>query len=81
MDDPHDEDPNDVVKDMLEGNKLDNYEVIINRGEAIKAGIKLLNKGDILLVLGKGHESVIIMGKERIPFNDKEEVLKIIGEQ
>ena len=81
MDDPHDEDPNDVVKDMLEGNKLDNYEVIIDRKEAIRKGISYLEHNDILLVLGKGHESVIIIGKDRIPFNDKEAVLEIIEEQ
>ena len=81
MDDPHDEDPMMVVEDMLEGNKLDNYEVIINRKEAIRKGISYLEHNDILLVLGKGHESVIIIGKEKIPFNDKEAVLEIIGEQ
>ena len=81
MDDPHDEDPMMVVEDMLEGNKLDNYEVIINRKEAIRKGISYLEHNDILLVLGKGHESVIIIGKDRIPFNDKETVLEIIEEQ
>ncbi len=81
MDDPHDEDPMMVVEDMLEGNKLDNYEVIINRKEAIRKGISYLEHNDILLVLGKGHESVIIIGKDRIPFNDKEAVLEIIEEQ
>ena len=81
MDDPHDEDPMMVVEDMLEGNKLDNYEVIINRKEAIRKGVSYLEHNDILLVLGKGHESVIIIGKEKIPFNDKEAVLEIIGEQ
>lgn len=81
MDDPHDEDPMMVVEDMLEGNKLDNYEVIIDRKEAIRKGISYLEHNDILLVLGKGHESVIIIGKEKIPFNDKEAVLEIIGEQ
>ncbi|MBQ2408256.1 MAG: UDP-N-acetylmuramoyl-L-alanyl-D-glutamate--2,6-diaminopimelate ligase [Bacilli bacterium] len=81
MDDPHDEDPMMVIEDMLEGNKLDNYEVIINRKEAIRKGVSYLEHNDILLVLGKGHESVIIIGKEKIPFNDKEAVLEIIGEQ
>ena len=81
MDDPHDEDPNDVVRDMLVGNTLDNYEVIIDRKEAIRKGISYLEHNDILLVLGKGHENVIIIGKDRIPFNDKEAVLEIIEEQ
>ncbi len=80
MDDPHNEDPMHVVDDMLENNKNNNYEVIINRGDAIKKGISLLEENDSLLVLGKGHEEFIIYGKERIPFNDKKEIEKIIKE-
>lgn len=80
IDDPHDENPAQIVKDMLENNDLTNYEVELNRGKAIRKGIDLLNTNDILLILGKGHEEVIIMGDKRIPFNDREEVLKYIDE-
>ena len=80
IDDPHDENPVEIVKDMLENNNLTNYEVELNRGNAIKKGIDLLKDQDILLILGKGHEEVIIVGDKRIPFNDKEEVLKYIEE-
>lgn len=80
IDDPHDENPVEIVKDMLENNNLTNYEVELNRDKAIKRGIDLLKAQDILLILGKGHEEVIIIGDKRIPFNDKEEVIKYIDE-
>lgn len=79
MDDPHDEEPMDVVKDMLEGNTNHNYEVIIDRGEAIKKGISLLNEEDILLILGKGHEEFIVIKDKRMPFNDKKKVNEILN--
>lgn len=81
IDDPHNEDPRHVVKDMLEGLDNTNYEVILNRGKAIERGIDLLKEEDILLILGKGHESVIIMKNQKIPFNDKEHVIQYIKEK
>lgn len=77
-DDPHNEDEMQIVNDILEGNTFSNYEVCIDRKEAIKKGIKLLKDNDILFILGKGHEEFIIKGKDKIPHNDREEVLKCI---
>lgn len=78
IDDPHTEAPMDIVNDMLENNKNNNYEVILDRGKAIEKGISLLNDNDTLLILGKGHEEFIIIGKEKIPFNDKKKVEEIL---
>lgn len=80
IDDPHDEDPAHVVADMLDGFEGTNYEVELDRGKAIQKGIDLLQKNDILMILGKGHEEVIIMKNERIPFNDKKEVQRYLAE-
>lgn len=77
-DDPHNEDMSQIIDDMTRNLKNTNYEVIIDRGEAIKRGISLLKQHDSLLILGKGHEDVIIVGNRRIPFNDKEFVTKQI---
>ena len=79
-DDLHDEEFDSIVKDMLENNNKSNYEVIMNRGNAIKKGISLLKEKDILLILGKGHEEFIIIKDKRIPFNDKAEVKKYLNE-
>ena len=55
-----------------------NYETFGDRGDAIEKAISLLEENDTLLILGKGHEEVIIMKDRRIPFNDKEFVQKCI---
>lgn len=78
-DDPHNEDEDQIVNDILENNDFTNYEVCLDRKEAIKKGINLLEHNDILFILGKGHEEFMIKGNERIPLNDKEEVLKNIN--
>ncbi|MEG0576280.1 MAG: UDP-N-acetylmuramoyl-L-alanyl-D-glutamate--2,6-diaminopimelate ligase [Bacilli bacterium] len=80
IDDPHDEEPIQVVDDMLLGNKNSNYIIELDRGQAIKTAISYLEENDILLILGKGHEEFIIKGKERIPFNDKKKVIEILKE-
>ena len=79
-DDLHNEDFNQIVNDMLENNKHNNYEVCKDRGKAIRMGINLLESQDILLVLGKGHEEYIIVKDKKIPFNDLKEVYKILDE-
>lgn len=79
IDDPHNEDPNNIVKDMVNGLDNQNYAVELDRKKAIIKGIKLLKSNDTLLILGKGHEEVIIYGKDKIPFNDKQVVLEYIN--
>lgn len=81
IDDPHNEDPNQIVDDMIKGLQQSNYEVILDRGKAIARGIELLQENDILLILGKGHEEVIIYKDQRIPFNDRKEVEKYLKEK
>lgn len=79
-DDPHDEDMSQIIADMTNGITNSNYEVIVDRGEAIRKGLSLLKSHDTLLILGKGHEEVIIVGNKRIPFNDKNFVLEQLQE-
>ena len=61
---------NDIIKYIEKYHK--NYEVIEDRKEAILKGLKMLEKDDILLVLGKGHEDYQIIGREKIHFDDAE---------
>lgn len=77
-DNPRCEDPNKILDDIT--CKLDkkNYKIIENREKAINMSIQMLTKNDILLLLGKGHEDYQIIGTEKIPFKDKEVVLKFI---
>lgn len=77
-DNPRTEDPIKILDDMTKELEKTNYEVIVNRSEAIRKGVQLLKNHDILLLLGKGHETYQILGENKIYFNDKEEVLKYI---
>ncbi|MCI8445944.1 MAG: UDP-N-acetylmuramoyl-L-alanyl-D-glutamate--2,6-diaminopimelate ligase, partial [Bacilli bacterium] len=71
-DNPRLEDPNDIIDDMIKNLQNTNYETIVNRKNAIIKGIQKLENNDILLVLGKGHETYQIIGKEKLEFDDKQ---------
>lgn len=78
-DDIHNEDPNQIVDDMLNGLANNNYEIELDRKKAIIKGINMLNEKDALLILGKGHEEVMIVkDNKKIPFSDKKVVLEYL---
>ena len=77
-DNPRDEKPKDILKDMTENLKMKNYEIIENRKKAIKKGVKLLKCNDFLLILGKGHETYQIINNVKYDFDDKKEACKLL---
>ncbi|MCI9233535.1 MAG: UDP-N-acetylmuramoyl-L-alanyl-D-glutamate--2,6-diaminopimelate ligase [Bacilli bacterium] len=70
-DDLHEESFEQIIDDMTNGLHNSNFEVCKDRKKAIEKGIGFLNENDILLILGKGHEEVMIVGNEKIPFHDR----------
>ena len=78
-DDPHNEDPAQIISDMITNLKRNNYEVIIDRKEAIVRGINLLKGNDVLIILGKGHEEFMIVKDKKIPFNDYQTVIEYLN--
>ena len=77
-DNPRDEEPMDILNDMIQNLDKNNYEIIENRKKAIIKGIQSLEKNDILLVLGKGHENYQLIKNVKYHFDDKEIVLENI---
>lgn len=77
-DNPRFENPKSILKDIT--CKLDkkNYKIIVNRKKAIRKSIQMLSKNDILLLLGKGHEDYQIIKGKKVPFSDKDVVLKYL---
>jgi len=72
-DNPRNEQPEDIVKDILSGVKIENNtRVILDRKTAINSAITTLNEDEVLLIAGKGHETTQIIGPQVIPFNDIE---------
>ncbi|MGH6994502.1 MAG: UDP-N-acetylmuramoyl-L-alanyl-D-glutamate--2,6-diaminopimelate ligase [Stellaceae bacterium] len=52
-----------------------------DRTEAIRAGIAALNKGDVLLIAGKGHETGQIVGERTLKFSDHDAVAEALQGQ
>lgn len=77
-DNPRTEDPELIMKDILAGVTTDNYEVELDRRKAIVKALDMINKNDIVLILGKGHEDYQILGHEKVHLDDAEEVRKYI---
>ncbi|MFT5641334.1 MAG: UDP-N-acetylmuramoyl-L-alanyl-D-glutamate--2,6-diaminopimelate ligase [Cyclobacteriaceae bacterium] len=74
-DNPRTEDPNEILKDMMAGVSTIHQRktmVIADRKEAIRTACNLVNKGDIVLVAGKGHETYQEINGIRHHFDDKE---------
>lgn len=71
-DNPRMEDQKAIADDVTRGlkNVSADYEVILDRHDAIKEAISSARKGDIVLIAGKGHEKYQVIGEEKIPFCD-----------
>lgn len=81
-DNPRSEDPEAIIKDILVGvEKYDTpYTVITNRVEAIKYAVKNAQKGDIIVLAGKGHETYQILNDKTIHLDEREVVAEALKE-
>ena len=77
-DNPRFENPNKIRRDIKKGIKKIKVIEVPNRATAISEAIKNLDSGEILLVAGKGHESIQDIGKQKIYFSDKKIILDTI---
>lgn len=77
-DNPRDEEPMDIITDILQGISKDNYIVVENRKEAISKAIEIAEPGDVIVVAGKGHEDYQIFKNMQIIHFDEREVIKEI---
>jgi UDP-N-acetylmuramoyl-L-alanyl-D-glutamate--2,6-diaminopimelate ligase len=78
-DNPRDEEPEDIISDILSGIK-DRDKVIIepDREKAIRLALSEAEEGDIVAVLGKGHEEYQEVRGVKYPFSDSEVVKKYL---
>jgi len=81
-DNPRFEEPQDIINDMLAG--LDQKQMkkvvsIVDRKEAIKTACMLAQKGDVILIAGKGHEDYQEIKGVKHHFDDREIVREIFG--
>ena len=81
-DNPRFEEPQDIINDMLAG--LDQKQMkkvvsIVDRKEAIKTACMLAQKGDVILIAGKGHEDYQEIKGVKHHFDDREIVREIFN--
>ena len=79
-DNPRFEEPQDIINDMLAG--LDNKQMkkvvsIVDRKEAIRTACMMAEKGDVILIAGKGHEDYQEIKGVKHHFDDREIVREI----
>ncbi len=82
-DNPRNEDPEDIIKDILVGleDKTTPYIKICDRREAIHWAVRNAEKDDIIVLAGKGHEDYqILAGGVKIHFDEREVVAEALEE-
>ena len=81
-DNPRNEDPMDILKDMQAGVSVAEVKKTIvqpDREEAIKMACMLAEENDIVLVAGKGHETYQEIKGVKHPFDDKEVLKRMLN--
>ena len=81
-DNPRFEEPQDIINDMLAGltpQQMKKVVSIVDRKEAIRTACMMAQKGDVILIAGKGHEDYQEIKGVKHHFDDREVVKEIFG--
>ena len=80
-DNPRSETPQAIIDEIVPGIlavgrqkewPVPHHEIIPDRREAIARAVAMAEPGDAVLIAGKGHETVQVIGAERLPFDDRQ---------
>ena len=83
-DNPRFEEPDAIIQDMVAGLTSADMEktlCITDREQAIKTAVKLAQKGDVILIAGKGHEDYQEVKGVKHHFDDREIVRNLFANQ
>jgi UDP-N-acetylmuramoyl-L-alanyl-D-glutamate--2,6-diaminopimelate ligase len=79
-DNPRSEEPMAIIRDIVAGlTDHTNFEVVVDRREAIRTAVGRAGPDDIVLIAGKGHETYQLIQNVAIPFDDRQVVREEIG--
>ena len=78
-DNPREEDPNEIIKDIEKGIAFDS-EICVEpeRSLAIQLAVAKGTNNDVILIAGKGHEDYQILKDQTIYFDDREQARKAL---
>jgi UDP-N-acetylmuramoyl-L-alanyl-D-glutamate--2,6-diaminopimelate ligase len=77
-DNPRKEEPEAIIEDIKKGYRGSNYEVIVDRREAIFKAVAMAQPRDIVLIAGKGHEAYQEFADHTVPFDDIHTVIEAV---
>ncbi|HKL12858.1 MAG TPA: UDP-N-acetylmuramoyl-L-alanyl-D-glutamate--2,6-diaminopimelate ligase [Halanaerobiales bacterium] len=84
-DNPRSEDPEVIIEEIVLGIENSKYNtshnVKVDREDAIYEAINRANKDDVVVIIGKGHETYQVFADKTIDFNDKEVAIEAIKEK
>ncbi len=81
-DNPRYEEPGDIINDMLAGltpQQMKKVVTIVDRKEAIRTAAMMAQKGDVILIAGKGHETYQEVKGVKHHFDDREVIRDIFN--
>ena len=71
-DNPRTEQPMDIINDIIAGlESMSNIDVIVDRKQAVLTTLAKAQAHDVVLLAGKGHENYIILGHNKIEYNER----------
>lgn len=82
--DPREEDEDHVLGEIAAGLDREgavrgrDYQVIADRRSAIEVAMRIALRGDTVILAGKGHEQSMIVGREKLPWDDREEARRAL---
>lgn len=74
-DNPRNENPNDIVIDIIGEQLEENFLVEFDRAKAIKLAYGLSGDGSVIVLLGKGPDEYQVVGDNKFFFSDRQELL------
>ena len=82
-DNPRSEKPEEIINEIEEGiiKTKGKYEIIVDRKKAIEKAITMMNKKDIVILAGKGHETYQEINGKKYPFDERKIVKEILEEK
>ena len=79
-DDAYSEDPEKIAREVEAGSDLSRTSIELDRREAIRRALEVARAGDVVVVAGKGHETVQHLPEGDIPFHDAMVVRELLAE-
>ncbi len=78
-DNPRNENPDAIIKDIMVDIQSGRVIVLRDRTAAIRHAVSKATADDVVLVAGKGHEEYQLIGEQKIPFSDSQQVRQALG--